>query len=75
MVMKLVRFLMKLNDETVKLELKNGTVVDGMSLCHLSLHPPSTHLRYVCSCEAVLRLLLLHFIYKVTKHERLRFIL
>ena len=32
MVMKLGRFLMKLNNETVKLELKNGAVVDGMHL-------------------------------------------
>eukprot|EP01059_Diplonema_ambulator_P028950 TRINITY_DN47996_c0_g1_i1.p1 TRINITY_DN47996_c0_g1~~TRINITY_DN47996_c0_g1_i1.p1 ORF type:complete len:140 (+),score=42.25 TRINITY_DN47996_c0_g1_i1:57-422(+) len=29
MPMKLVRFLMKLNNETVTLELKNGTVVHG----------------------------------------------
>jgi small nuclear ribonucleoprotein D1 len=27
--MKLVRFLMKLNNETVNVELKNGTVVSG----------------------------------------------
>ncbi|CAN7116689.1 unnamed protein product [Brassica rapa subsp. narinosa] len=27
--MKLVRFLMKLNNETVSVELKNGTIVHG----------------------------------------------
>ena len=27
--MKLVRFLMKLNNETVEVELKNGTVITG----------------------------------------------
>ena len=40
--MKLVRFLMKLNNETVVIELKNGTVISG-SVTGKSLHQIQSH--------------------------------
>lgn len=43
--MKLVRFLMKLSNETVTLELKNGSVVHG-TISGLDVHM-NTHLRNV----------------------------
>merc|ERR1712194_608089 len=44
-IMKLVNFLMKLNNETVQIEMKNGTVVQGvMTGCDTSMN---THVKKV----------------------------